>query len=435
MLDDRYGMPVSTASSAARDAYVEGVDLLFSANFGPVEAFDRALAADANFALAHAGRARALQLRGEMGPAREAMAAAKAAGQGVSEREVGHLGFYDLVIAGQGAAAVAAAKAHLASFPRDAMVLSPCTSVFGLIGFSGRAGREREQVELLEGLAAHYSGDWWFDSQHAFALDEVGQRGRARDLIERAMAQSPRNAHGAHIRAHVCYEDGEQAKSRDYLRQWMPAYEKGAQLFCHLSWHQALCALEAGDIAEAWRVYDAGIEPTTVWGPPLNALTDAAAFLWRAELAGVPRDAARWRVVHDYAHRMFPRAGIAFADVHVLLADAVVGDTEGHAARLRELAELERAGRLPSGPLVPALGDAFLAFARGDWQGAIGAIEPVLSQHERIGGSRAQRDLVEFTLLKAYANAKRTSDVHAYMSRRREGPRGIPVAGIPGVSG
>lgn len=430
MFADRYGMAVSTASAAARDAYVEGVDLLFSANFGPVEAFDRALAADPNFALAHAGRARALQLRGEMAPAREAMAAAKAAGQGLSEREAGHLGFYELVIGGQGAAAVTAAKAHLVKFPRDAMVLSPCTSVFGLIGFSGRAGREREQVELLEGLAAHYSGDWWFDCQHAFALDEVGRRDQARGLIERAMAQQPRNAHGAHIRAHVYYEDGEQDISRDYLRAWMPAYEKGAQLFCHLSWHQALCALEAGDLAEAWRIYDAGIDPTTVWGPAINALTDAAAFLWRAELAGQPRDAARWRVVHDFAHRMFPRAGIAFADVHVVLADAVVGDADGLAARLRELAELEQAGRLPSGPLVPALANAFAAFVREDWQGTIDAIEPVLTQHERIGGSRAQRDLVEFTLLKAYANAGRTRDVRDYLNRRREGPRGIPVAGI-----
>lgn len=434
MLADRYGMPVSTASAAACDAYVEGVDLLFSANFGPVEAFDRAIAADANFALAHVGRARALQLRGDMAPAREAMAAAKLAGQGVSEREAGYLGFYDLVIGGQGAAAVAAAKAHLGTFRRDAMVLSPCTSVFGLIGFSGRAGREREQVELLEWLAPHYAGDWWFDCQHAFALDEVGRRDQARGLIEQAMARQPRNAHGAHIRAHVYYEDGEQAAARAYLRQWMPGYEKGAQLFCHLSWHQALCALEAGDMAEAWGIYDAGIAPDAVWGPALNALTDAVAFLWRAELAGVPRDASRWRVVHAFAHRMFPRAGIAFADAHVVLADAVVGDAEGLAARLAELDELERGGRWPSGPLVPALARAFGAFVQGDWQACVASILPVLGEHERIGGSRAQRDLIEFTLLKAYTNARQTNDVRGYLRSRREGPRGIPVAGIAAMA-
>ena len=34
MLADRYGTPVSTSSSAARDAYVEGVDLFFAAQAG-----------------------------------------------------------------------------------------------------------------------------------------------------------------------------------------------------------------------------------------------------------------------------------------------------------------------------------------------------------------------------------------------------------------
>ena len=64
--------------------------------------------------------------------------------------------------------------------------------------------------------------------------------------------------------------------------------------------------------------------------------------------------------------------------------------------------DLAREGRLASGPVVPALSRAFAAFLRQDFAAASAAIEAVLDQHERIGGSRAQRDLVEFTLLKAY---------------------------------
>ena len=430
MLTDRYGLAVSTSSPAARDAYVEGVDLLFSGNLGPAQAFERAIAADPNFALAHAGRARALQLRGEMPAAREAMALANAASKNLAEREAGHMAFYNLVLAGQGDAAVAAAKAHLKQFPRDAMVLSPCTSVFGLIGFSGRAGREREQVELMDGLASHYGDDWWFDCQHAFALDETGQRDAARVKIERAMAQYPRNAHGAHIRAHVYYEDGEQDAALAYLRDWFPGYPPAAQLHCHLSWHLALCELQAGHQDAAWRLYSENIRPGRAWGPPLNALTDAVAFLWRAELAGGTRDPARWREAADYAHRMFPHAGIAFADTHIALADAVNGDDAALEARVRELHDLQREGRLASGPLVPALAVAFSAFQRQDWNAVIAAIEPVFAEHERIGGSRAQRDLVEFTLLKAYINAGRHEDVRRYLATRRPGASCIGVAGV-----
>src|SRR5215469_11508201 len=61
MLADRYGLPLSTSSSA-RDAYVEGCDLVLTAYPGAVSAFDRAIADDPGFVLAHACRARALQI-------------------------------------------------------------------------------------------------------------------------------------------------------------------------------------------------------------------------------------------------------------------------------------------------------------------------------------------------------------------------------------
>ena len=51
---DRYGLELSTASQAARDAYVEGVDLFLSANFGSEAALERSIAEDPGFALAHA---------------------------------------------------------------------------------------------------------------------------------------------------------------------------------------------------------------------------------------------------------------------------------------------------------------------------------------------------------------------------------------------
>ena len=46
MLNDRYGNALSTASAAARDAYVEGCDLMFASWPGAREAFGRATADD-----------------------------------------------------------------------------------------------------------------------------------------------------------------------------------------------------------------------------------------------------------------------------------------------------------------------------------------------------------------------------------------------------
>jgi hypothetical protein len=54
----------------------------------------------------------------------------------------------------------------------------------------------------------------------------------------------------------------------------------------------------------------------------------------------------------------------------------------------------------------------------------------VFSERERICGSRAQLDLVEFTLLKAYPAAGRRDDASRLVQARRPGPRAITVAGL-----
>jgi tetratricopeptide (TPR) repeat protein len=425
---DRYGLAVTTSSASALAAYVEAVDLVLAALPGAEDAFGRALAADPRFALAEAGRARTLQLLARMDEARAAARHAREMATALPGRERQHVEVLGLVVEGQGAAALEAARAHLREFPRDAMVLAPCTGVFGLIGFSGRQGREAEMLALLDGLATHYGDDWWFAMAHAFAQNETGHRATARKMIDRSMAAHPRNAHGAHVRAHVLYEGGEDAAGLAYLDEWLKEYPATAQLHCHLTWHVAIFSLGAGRLDRAWQAYSGGVAPGASWGPPVNTLTDAASFLWRAELAGSPRDASRWSAVRDYATRAFPKPGVTFCDVHSAVAYAAAGDTAALEGLSRALREADRAGRLAAGRVVPALVDAFGAFARGDWDATITILAPVFDQHMRIGGSRAQRDLVELTLLAAYLRAGRAGDARALLARRHDRQPSVPVA-------
>ena len=130
---------------------------------------------------------------------------------------------------------LAATRAHFAQHPRDAMVAAPATGVFGLIGFSGRQGREPEQIEFLEALKPHLADDWWFQGVYAFALEEYGRLDEALDLIERSMATNPKNAHGAHIKAHVLYEQGKDRIALDYLDAWLPTYAREGLMHCHIS--------------------------------------------------------------------------------------------------------------------------------------------------------------------------------------------------------
>jgi hypothetical protein len=207
----------------------------------------------------------------------------------------------------------------------------------------------------------------------------------------------------------VLYERHEHRATLEYLEDWLPAYPRQGLMHCHLSWHVALAALALGDRERAWHAYREGVHPVGgASGPPLNVATDSPSFLWRAELAGEPRHARLWAEARDYGLRSFPKAGVWFADVHVALACAAAGDGANLARIARELRARDAAGKLPPGAVAPALTDAFAAYEKHDWNRAIDLLEAALPETVRIGGSRAQRDLVELTLHAAYARAGRT---------------------------
>lgn len=423
MLEDRYGLHLSTSNADARDAYVAGVDSVISGVAGYRESLARALALDPSFALAHAALARGLFLDAEVGPARTSANTARALCDRVSERERSHIDTICLGIEGKPALAREAMLKHLRTWPRDAMVLAPATSVFGLYGFSGDADHEEQLYELLESLAPAYGEDWWFETVYGFAACETGRLNLAWTLIERSLAKNPRHAHAAHFRTHVMYERGEIGEALEYLEAWMPGLDPRSLTRCHLSWHVTLAALAAGRHERAWQAYRASVHPGGAWGPPLNVGTDAPSFLWRAELAGQPRSEQLWHEVHDHALHHFPTAGIAFADVHSMIACIVDGDTDALGRRADEIRQRIADGRYPAGEVVLWIAEGFAAYAAGHWGEAISALERALAQTVRIGGSRAQRDLVDLTLLAAYLKADRSSAAAHLVERRMHLPQ------------
>jgi tetratricopeptide (TPR) repeat protein len=214
------------------------------------------------------------------------------------------------------------------------------------------------------------------------------------------------------------------------LSSWLATYPRAGFFHGHLSWHLSLCELQAGNWPAALRLYRDAMVLDRHSGGPQQKMSDGAAFLWRGELAGQPRDTAAWRALHEYANSALARPGAGLVDLHVILAQAVMGDDAGLDARARQMEDLARAGRYPSGSYLPALSRGFAAFERGDFAAAIEALAPLVGESERIGGSRAQHDLIEFTLLKAYLEAGRLEEARQLLSARRPGAAGVPVAGV-----
>lgn len=412
MLNDRYGNPVSTRSARARDAYVMAVDALIAGDAHVHTALDEALDADDGFALAHLARARYQQMIGDREGLTASLAAVHVRSSGVSTQEASAINALVPLIEGTPRTAYPRVRTHVAQYPCDVLVAQTCTSVFGMIGLSQLSGREAEQLAYTTSLAPHFGDDWWFLSMHAFAQLEVGQFDEAHRSIERSLELNPRAPHSLHVRAHLYYEVGETEAGLNFLKQRRPTLDPGALMNCHICWHVALWALQTGDYETMWSIVDNELSIENPTSPPLNVLTDVAAILARAELCGVQVPKSRWEKISAYAKAKFPNPGLAFADVHAALAHAMAGDGEA-------LEKIVRDAKGPAGYLVTDLADGYGAYARGDWAHTVNQFSKALGDLERIGGSRAQRDLIEFTLIGALLRLGKADEAERLIRIRR----------------
>jgi hypothetical protein len=152
-------------------------------------------------------------------------------------------------------------------------------------------------------------------------------------------------------------------------------------------------------------------------------LADSASFLWRWRFYGeAPSLDHEWSEVAAHARRYFPHAGLAFADLHAALAEAATGDDDGLQSRITGLQSLARDGRLPPGEVATALCAGAAALGRGDDAEAAQILEPALADLPRIGGSHAQREVFEDSLIVAYLrsgeSAKAAALLRARLARR-----------------
>ena len=403
---DRYGLQLTTVSDSAAASYRDGVDCLLSAWYGADDAFDRAIAEDPGFALAHIARGRVHQINMQTTEARARAAQARQLAASVTPRERGHIEIMAAAIEGQPGLALTSAEQHLDAFPRDALVLSLLLGAFGLYAFSGRADHDQAKLAVCQRHARHYGDDWWFLTYLGWSHTEAGNTGEGRILTERAMALRTANANAAHALSHVLFEQGEAEAGRAFLSGWLPAHERASFLHGHLSWHVALVTIEAGDLDGALDIYRQHIRPSGSPYPPLNVFTDAASLLWRLSLLGRTDLEPHWQEIAGFSDRLFPRAGAHFADVHCALVAAATGN-DALNTRLAELETLEASGRLAPGSAAIGLCRGVRAFAEGDYGGAIHSLEAAMPELVRIGGSHAQRELWEDTLIVACLRAGR----------------------------
>jgi tetratricopeptide (TPR) repeat protein len=417
-MQDRYGLTLSTSSTLAAACYQEGMDKLLSYGYGADQAFAAAAAADAGFALAHAGTGLFAMFQGDGATAKAAVDRARRLTAGATRRERQHVEALSAVASGEAARGLALIEEHVREFPRDALMVNQGGSAMSL---GGRADRERIRADFVERLAPAYGDDWWYQSALAFAYHEVDRYAESRRLSERSLEQYPGNANASHNIAHVCYETVDNEGGLATLSGWLDAYDRRAPFFCHLAWHMALFELQCGRPARALEIYERDIAASS---NPRLAMIDGSALLWRFGLYDCASGPLPWRALADLATRV-TRSGFIFGDVHAALAYASAGDDAALAALIDGLRALDGKGHPIAGTVALPMVQGVSAYVAGDYAGALAHLEPVNAEMHRVGGSHAQWELFEETMVLCQLRLGRHDDA-ARLLRRRLGRRPSP---------
>ncbi|NUP45576.1 MAG: lycopene cyclase [Streptomyces sp.] len=415
---DGQGLALSTHAEAAA-AYRSGLNRVLKVRAGAEDAFARAVALDPGFALGHA----ALALLGhECGAAvdvpRALVDAQRSAREHADERE---RSFVDVVTRRvHGDDGDTALVRHLDAHPADALALAAAVPT---IAFSGVTDLDDDHaLRLVERTSPAYDGHWFHTSLLAFLRQEQGRLHEAGELAHRALASEPASGHAVHALAHVHYESGVHEAGRDWLDGWVSGQGRGAVHRAHFSWHIALHELALDDPAAVRRRWFAQLAPGRVV-TGVRALVDSGSLLWRARLSDSWRgELPAGDVLGTVALDVLERPATAFTALHAAVALAAAGDLAA-LQRLRDHAA--GADEVQREVIVP-LCEAFAAVVEERFQDAARGLDAVLPVLRRVGGSAAQREVVEETLLYALVSAGRCEAARRLLDarlERKEAPR------------
>lgn len=406
---DGHGLPLSTHAEAAA-AHRVGLGRVLKVRSGAEDAFTRAVTLDPGFALGHA----ALALLGhECGAAvdvpRALADARRSARERADERERSFVDVVDRRITGTDGDE--ALVRHLRAHPGDALALATAVPT---IAFSGvRDLRDDDALGLLDLTSPAYDGHWFHTSLLAFLRQGQGRLHEAGELAHRALAAEPASGHAVHALAHVNYESGAHEAGRDWLDGWVSGRGRGTVHRAHFSWHIALHELALDDPAALRRRWFAQLAPGRVTG--VRALVDSGSLLWRARLSDSWQGELPTADVLDSVGReVLERPATAFTALHAAVALTAAGDLPA-LRRLRDHA----AGADPvQREVVAPLCEAFAALIEERFREAARGLDALLPMLRRVGGSAAQREVVEETLLYALVAAGRCDAARRLLDAR-----------------
>jgi hypothetical protein len=333
-----------------------------------------------------------------------------------NEREKYHLEAIRRITAGRWRDAARTLEDLSAEYPRDALALQAGHLVDFLTGDS-RMLRDRI-ARALPHWSRTLPGYHAVIGMHAFGLEETGDYAQADRQGRLSVELEPRDGWGQHAVAHVLEMTNRPRDGIAWMQGNVDAWSQDSFFAVHNWWHLALYHLELEQIDAVLRLYDGPIfgQRSTV----IFDMIDASAMLWRWHLRGINLG-ARWETLADNWTPHIGAGNYAFNDFHSAMA--FVGSRRPKS--LQTLLETQRATMAGEGDnafFTREVGHsatlAIQAFGEGDYAQAVRRLRPIRNIANRFGGSHAQRDLFDLTLIEASFRAGNTALAAALSAER-----------------
>ncbi len=422
MPKDCRGLELTAASDAAVAAYDRTVSayLAFARDTG--EHLKAVYKADADMPMAHCLKGYFFQLFSNPAlhpKAEQALAQANAAAdaRGATARERMHIDALAAWRKGDLRRATDLWEVILIEHPLDILALK--LGHFTHFYF-GDTAELRDSVARVLPLWSEAVPDYGYVlAMRAFGLEESGDYAAAEIAGRRAVEINPGDVWGVHSVAHVLEMQGRAKDGIAWVEGLVPHWEKSNNFRFHVGWHQALFHFELAQYDRVLALYDGTFRAERT--DDVLDLSNAIAMLWRLEDEGVAVG-PRWEELADIAERRAKDHVLAFADAHFVMALAGAGRLDKAAAMVKSMAGADPATRVTEAPILAgvgaALGDAIVAFRRGDYAGAVEALYPKRGEVRLIGGSHAQRDVFARLLILAALKAGKAQLARALLAER-----------------
>ena len=420
---DRWGSPVFATNRDAVTLLERAVEDLVALSGEPVTLADAA-AADADLVLARVLQAYlALYSTAESGfetaenlvMGLDARDPGADAGAGAGERELLHVRAAQAWASGEWERAVNFLERALIHDPRDLLALKVAQDLYFFLGDKhGLRGVVERVARLAPGSAR--LGVRAGDVRLRVGGERPVRRGRGPGA-RRAQGQCPGRLGGTCAGARL--RDGRRGSTTESSSWSGPSRTgAGATSLSTIRWHHALYHLELGALDEVLALYDSTIRQTrsNEW----LDVVDAASLLWRSHLFGVDVEGR----ATDLAKDVLPLLGkpvYVFNDWHAVMAAGIAGRPE-ECERIIQANRFEAAGTNRRAIDSAGLGllQGFQAFAQGDPAGAVRWLLDCRPMAHVVGGSHAQRDIVDLTLVAAAARSGNGSLCETLLSERLE---------------